>query len=408
MVGADDSPQMLSDSKYGARIGKITAFVVAIGIVVAGVLGFIGQQGFISPARRWLLVLDGALVIVSSVITALAKYKFKSEEGQKTLFQVLLASIAATVVLFAWVVLTEGGPDLPEGGFVGGNLAANQSVLHRFETDPGDTAVLRIRKLDGLDARAFVTNGEQELPVSGPPEGGPLELSKVLVGGLWTLQIDSINDSEGSYRVDYDVVDRPRQLNPGTALVGERVSLVSSENGYLIVPTEDLDVTVDLEPSQSDLALTSTLYRGSRTEVTNVSTGDTAISVSLRGGATYVLVVRGDGTSGAYRIAMTAPSDFEPTVPTTQAPGTEIRIPNLYGLTEAEAYEALANENLIGDSIRVCSGSISEGQVRQAFIVDSEGQEHIVGDEPGAPIDTEVAGPEQVVYMKISTGEPCG
>jgi hypothetical protein len=103
--------------------------------------------------------------------------------------------------------------------------------------------------------------------------------------------------------------------------------------------------------------------------------------------------------------------DTGPT-PTSERPGPdpelEILVPDIYDLPEGDAYASLNNAGLAGESILVCSGSVSEGRVRQAFILSDNGNELIVSDEPGAPIDARGAKADQTVFMKISTGEQCG
>lgn len=408
MAATSTPPAKLLESRWGKWIAVIWGLVVVIGLVVAAAIEFIADQTLISPIRGPLLVVDVLLITIASVITAVAKFGWKSDSAHGLQLILMGVGIVLAIGLFTFIVATEGAPDLVVGDAVTGELEESESALHRFRAEPGDAIVLRIRLFSGLKVVATATNGELTVPVSGPPEGGPLELSKVVAGGVWTLQLDSVADTKGRYRVDYEIVDTARELGVDSDYPRERVNSTNAENGYVAVAADSSDVTIDVQTSPADLPLTIILLRETRTEFSTNSTGDFTVPIRLRAGSTYVLIIRGEGTSGSYRItSRVAPSFVEPTTPSTLSPDVRISLPPLYNLTESDAYEQLSGAGLLGESIRVCSGSVAEGRVRQAFIVDPDGTELTVDDEPDASIDARSAAADQAVYMKVSTGEPC-
>lgn len=401
----------LRSTRSGRWIFGIAVFATALGFVAVGALAFIKAQGIISPVVEPLSWAAVAFTVLTDLITLLATRFTKDGQGHPVVLGALVASIVGIVVVFGLIWRTQGEADLMPGREVRGELEAGGSAVHRFRTQPGDAVVIRVLPQGRLEVTALAAGGTQRIPISGPPEGRDLELSKVMVGGLWTLQLNSVGDSAGRYRVQYDVIERARSMQVGSELAFERIGRAGAENGYLIEPVDE-GVTIAVEPRTGDLPLGITLHRDLRVEVENPppgSDGRYVMEIRLRSGSTYVLVVRGQGASGAFRIEVRSGSPDEPPATASTPPeGVAVAVPPVYGLTEELAYESLTASGLVGESIRVCSSSVAEGNVRQAFVVDPDGAELIVDDEPGVPVALSSVDPNQTVYLKISTGSPCG
>lgn len=404
-------PKGLSTTTYGRRLLWWWLITAVLSAVISGTTLFISDQALITPFTKYLVFAGGFLFIVSNVLGVISAAFLKTDASHKLGFYAMVIGVITTLVVFAILILTEGTPDLAEGETISGELEVSSSARHIFEAEPGSTIVLRIATQGKLEVSAYITNGEERIPVSRPPEGDDLELSKVVVGGNWTLQIDAVNNTSGRYHASYDIVDSPRDLVLQTPHRGERIGRANSENGYVVQLDEPAELRITVVPSFEGLPLGLSVYRNTRTEVENPAAeddGSYTILLRIRPGSTYVIVVRGQGVAGSYTItADIQPSDQAPTTSTSSPPQAEIEMPSVYNLTEADAYAALLTSGLAGESIQVCSGSVAAGRVRQAFVVETDGKERIVDDEPEVTIDTTKVKADQIIYLKISTGAPC-
>lgn len=402
-----------SGNQYEARIAKLQVVLYAASLVFAGLgTALVGPFDLNTPIAPVLAYVAAAVTFLSSTITQILK---KAAKGfsPKFLFWLLICVNLAYLGLAAilWftssfdVPLTENVPEEEE-------IPAGSEETFGFTVEPGDFVIVRVFTLTpDLDVTVRVFNDERKLTVE-KVEDRLWELKSVLVGGDWTMTVTDNTGSGGDVRVRYNVSRKARDLELGASIRGQVIAEAGNKTGYVIKPEEDVEaelVADDLIPS--DLPLGISVFAGS-TLVNLPATlleRSYTVPIPLRSGTTYVVAVGTlEEALGRFTISLgTTGVEPPPSTTTTSTPIADVALPDLYGLSEADAYSALGDLGLSTESISVCSSSVDAGMVRQAFVRDDDGTERVVSDEPGTVPEGVLLPQSAVVILKISNGSSC-
>jgi hypothetical protein len=399
---------------YEEKIAKLRLILYAATAVLAG-LGTVLVLPFDlnTPLAPGLAFAGAAVSGVSAVISQVIEKADNGFKNPKFVYRLLLVINVAYLALAAvlWftstydIALQEDEPEEAQ-------IPPGSEETFGFSVQPGDFVILRVFALNqGLDLSVRALN-EERVELVEKVEDRLWEMRAVLVGGDWTVTVTDNTTSGGKVRVRYEVSRQAEGLRVGSSLRGQVIATKEDKLGYVIQP--DTDVEVDLvagDLSPSDLPLGISVFRGTTLVSPPVVLDGRSYSVPLilRGGTTYVVAVTGlgDGT-GRFTLSLIG-NVTEPPPPTTMTspPVDLVELPDIYNVEEASAYEALAEVELVPQSITVCSGSVDAGRIRQAFTVEEDGTETIVADEPGVVTQPVLLNRGTTVTLKVSNGTPC-
>lgn len=401
--------------EYEERIAKLRLILYAATAVLTGLgTALILPFDLNTPLAPVLAFAGAAVSGVSGAISQVIEKVAKGFKNPKFVYRLLLVIniIYLTLAAVLWftstydIALEEDEPEEAQ-------IPPGSEETFGFSVQPGDFVILRVFALSpGLDVTVRALN-EERIELVEKVEDRLWEMRSVLVGGDWTVTVNDNTTSGGKVRVRYVVSREAEGLRVGSSLRGQVIASRGDKIGYVIQP--DTDVEVDLvagDLSPSDLPLGISVFRGTTlvSPPAALESRSYSVPLTLRGGTTYVVAVIGVGEgTGRFTLSLIGDVTDPPPPTTTSSPPVDlVELPEIYDVEEASAYEALAEVELVPQSVTVCSGSVGAGRIRQAFTVDEDGTESIVADEPGAVTQPVLLNPGTTVNLKVSNGTPCG
>jgi hypothetical protein len=385
---------------WHARIAKLKFGLVALAITFAGIPVLLETVELRTPVATWASLIAAVVSGLSAVVTqVIGRAGPMLREHPKFVFWVLVGVNVIFLGIAAIAVITqveEGwlDPRVP----LDVDLAAGEQQILRFEVEPGQSVIIRLRASEpGVEITASVRRDERDEVVRQTGDRG-WEHRAVLDGGRWDLVINNDDQVDARVRARYDPVGRRLSLTPGQS---HTVDLASGAlHGYTFRPEEGqqrLMIEPLESPSEGELQLDIRAWAetGRTGVVRQLADGRYELELSQHG-TDHVMAIRAlDDDTGRYRVSYPRPSE-------------RVVLPPLYEVQESEAFERLRDAGIEDvEAIRVCSGSVDEGRVRQAFILDGSEREVVVADEPDVVVPGVRVEAGETVWLKISTGRPC-
>lgn len=414
-ASAGKSPE-LPDTKWGRALALILIVVTAVSALFVGWQSVTNELHLNSPLTRAVKIgipVAGALVVlVLSVRGFFGKYS-------KYVVYVLAAVIPLFIIGCVALIITHDEIDLTPDQPVHDELGVGAEAEHRFEIGAGDRAILRLLPSAGLKANLSVEQSGEVFDATPGTAGQRLVVDETLSGGTWTVTVQSLEGSEGSYRLTLAVDDDGQELHAGETLDEQRLVEKTDTNGYVVhggaAPQR---VLLSVDPISSGLVLQGRVVVDHFTygQADN-TTSAIAIPVDMKPKKDYVVIVRSPNSQmGAYRIQLQSdaavPADQAATttsvvrVPETGGNQQQLAaVPNVYGVTLDAAEQQLIAAGFPVRSFAVCSSSVGAGIVRQV-ITESGAQPVTIIDKPGLPARGQAPQGSRLI-IKVGTGRAC-
>ena len=346
------------------------------GMLLAGIaLGWVGASALrdafdsIGAVDRNIEAIRFVASLLGAIVAAL---------GSSTLLKALLprlqwiwnltiAAVVASVVMAStiWLVVNRPEQEFMEGALTSGAPFATRTLLSGGN---GFRYYVTFTPSESLKADLSIRGAGSSIPGELQPDGRTVVAEGVLVGDTtWTAQI-TYTGGTGRYLL-YVNSAGPEELTMSPAQLARAFDAGRSRAGYVFVATEDTDVYLHVESTNTATASPGMLLRDSDgTPIDNVPIGGNGtIFTKIRAG-TYVLAVQG-ATDQRFGIVFDATNPSNP----ADKPTDRVTVPDVSNKPGQDSSNALTDAGFVVQTVPVCSDSLAasgaaEGTTRQVVL----------------------------------------